>query len=86
MLGRQRIRIAGNQISPFQHYDHGLDESIVYHDSDIITDFRLVLCNVQTSNELCESVPKGYLGDFADMRSSELTSGANCRKREKRTA
>ena len=84
MLRRRRIRIAGSQISPSQHCNHDLDELMVYHDSNIVADFRLILCNVQTSNELCERVPKGYLGDFANMRSSELTSGANCGKRKKR--
>ena len=87
MLGRERIRIAGSQVMPFQRYNFGLGGPTAYHDSDIVTDVRLALCNIQTSNELHESVSKGQLVDSARCaKSSELTSGVNCEKKRGRLA
>lgn len=60
MLERQRITIAGGQTTHFSDIIiTGLDEPIAYHDSDIVTDFCIALCNVQTSNELHENTSKG---------------------------
>ena len=72
----RRIRIAGSRITTFQDYDRGPGEPVAYDNSDVVTDFRLVLCDIQASNELHGSTPNGQLSNpFAKF--SELTSGAN---------
>jgi len=45
MLGRRRIRIAGSRIMTFQRHNVSPNESIAYDNSDIVTDFGLVLCD-----------------------------------------
>ena len=83
MLRWQKTRIARNQTAFFQHCDHGPNKPMGYHDSNIITDFRLAFCNIQTSNELHKS-PQGLTCRFRKYAGlSELTSGANYEKRGK---
>ena len=50
---------------------------MVYHKSDIITDFRLALRDVQTPNELYEVSPRVNCQLHKCIKLSELTSGAN---------
>jgi len=58
--------LEGSQIALVRSYNHQRDKLISYHDSDIVTDFRFVLCDIQMSNELNESTPKGYIVDFTN--------------------
>jgi len=75
------MRIAGSQITTFQDYNRGPNESTAYDNSNIVTDLRLILRDIQTSDELHESVPNnGQLADAILCKLSEPTSGENCEK------
>jgi hypothetical protein len=76
-LGGKEQGLLGVKTTPFQLHSHRPNVSIAYYNPNIVADFRIVLRNIQASNELDGGDPIVNSSILQTRMLSELTSGAN---------